>query len=183
MTTADVSIPNGSPPELWKADLGAVMSGAERLLSWLELDLDERLQFSSGLLAVTDRRLLVKIAGAAEWREWSYRRGLALRHHDHGGVGTLELHDERARLGRWRYTLGRHSAAIRWVDRFEEQIGSHGAWRPVMREAEPACPRCAAPLDPGQDDCPNCARELHSPPSTWTLLRLSRFAKPYKLQL
>ncbi len=183
MTNADVAIPNGSPPELWKADLGAMMSGSERLLAWLELDLDERLQFAHGLLAVTDRRLLVKIAGAAGWREWSYRRGLALRHHDHGGVGTLELHDERAQLGRWRYTLGRHSAAVRLVDRFEEQIGSQGTWRPVMREAEPACPRCAAPLDPGQDDCPNCARELHSPPSTWTLLRLSRFAKPYKLQL
>ena len=182
MTIADAAISSGSPPQPWGADLGSVLSGAETLLSWMELDLDERLQFARGLVAVTDRRLLVKTPEATAWREWPHRRGLALRHHDHAGVGTLELHDDKARLACWRYTLGRHSAAMRLVDRFEEHVGSQGAYRPVAGDAQ-SCPRCAAPLDPGQDDCPICARELYSPPSTWTLFRLWRFAKPYKLQL
>jgi len=120
MTIADAAISSGSLPQAWGADLGAVLSGAETLLSWMELDLDERLQFARGLVAVTDRRLLVKTPEATAWREWPHRCGLALRHHDHAGVGTLELHDDKARLACWRYTLGRHSAAMRLVDRFED---------------------------------------------------------------
>ena len=39
------------------------------------------------------------------------------------------------------------------------------------------------PLPAGTDECPTCAREIHTPPSTWTLFRLWRFARPYKGQL
>ncbi|MFX7996863.1 hypothetical protein ABTK59_19980, partial [Acinetobacter baumannii] len=55
--------------------------------------------------------------------------------------------------------------------------------------AEPApadsdvCPTCKAPLPPGEDTCPQCSRELEQPPSTWALLRLWRFARPYRWQL
>jgi ATP-binding cassette subfamily B protein len=45
------------------------------------------------------------------------------------------------------------------------------------------CPTCDAPLPPGTDECPTCAREIHTPPSTWTLFRLWRFARPYRGQL
>ena len=45
------------------------------------------------------------------------------------------------------------------------------------------CPSCKAPLEPGQDECPICTRVIHTPPSTWTLLRLWRFARPYRKQL
>ncbi|MGD9788825.1 MAG: ABC transporter ATP-binding protein, partial [Sulfuricellaceae bacterium] len=36
---------------------------------------------------------------------------------------------------------------------------------------------------PVQDECPVCNNEIHTPPSTWTLFRLWRFAKPYNKQL
>jgi ATP-binding cassette subfamily B protein len=45
------------------------------------------------------------------------------------------------------------------------------------------CPSCKAPLEPDQDECPICTKVIHTPPSTWTLFRLWRFAKPYKSQL
>ncbi|MFZ2220207.1 MAG: ABC transporter ATP-binding protein, partial [Rhodoferax sp.] len=45
------------------------------------------------------------------------------------------------------------------------------------------CPSCKAPLAPDQEECPICTKVLHTPPSTWTLFRLWRFAKPYKGQL
>jgi ATP-binding cassette subfamily B protein len=38
-------------------------------------------------------------------------------------------------------------------------------------------------LEPGRDECPICAREVHTPPSTSTLFRLWRFARPYRGQL
>ncbi|HLO96588.1 MAG TPA: ABC transporter ATP-binding protein, partial [Burkholderiaceae bacterium] len=45
------------------------------------------------------------------------------------------------------------------------------------------CPSCKAPLPPESEECPTCERELHTPPSTWVLLRLWRFARPYQGQL
>ena len=45
------------------------------------------------------------------------------------------------------------------------------------------CPNCETPLLAGQEECPVCSKEIHEPPSTWTLLRLGRFARPYRGQL
>ncbi|MBI4754662.1 MAG: ABC transporter ATP-binding protein [Betaproteobacteria bacterium] len=175
--------PAGSlPPETWRAGLDARLAPGECVLAWLETDLDERLQFARGLLAVTDQRLLA-VAPAGTWQEWSYRDALELLHHDHAGVGTLELQDGTGRKARWRYTLGRNVAALRVIDEFERQRDSHVCGHPVTREADGLCPRCKAPLEPGQEECPICTREMHIPPSTWTLLRLWRFARPYRWRL
>jgi ATP-binding cassette subfamily B protein len=38
-------------------------------------------------------------------------------------------------------------------------------------------------LPPGEEQCPQCSRELETPPSTWALLRLWRFARPYRWEL
>ncbi|MEO5794568.1 MAG: ABC transporter ATP-binding protein, partial [Rhodoferax sp.] len=45
------------------------------------------------------------------------------------------------------------------------------------------CPTCFAPLPPDSEECAVCTRELNTPPSTWVLLRLWRFAKPYQGKL
>ena len=45
------------------------------------------------------------------------------------------------------------------------------------------CPTCHAPLPADSDDCEICTRELTTPPSTWVLLRLWRFARPYRWTL
>lgn len=39
------------------------------------------------------------------------------------------------------------------------------------------------PLLAGQEECPVCSKEIHTPPSTWTLFRLWRFAQPYRWRL
>ncbi len=45
------------------------------------------------------------------------------------------------------------------------------------------CPTCKAPFPPGEEQCPQCSRERETPPSTWALLRLWRFARPYRWEL
>jgi len=61
---------------------------------------------------------------------------------------------------------------------------SLGKFNAELAEAtQPLCPTCWVPLPPDQDECPACSSENLTPPSTWTLLRLWRFAKPYKGQL
>nr|MBP7493393.1 ATP-binding cassette domain-containing protein [Rhodoferax sp.] len=66
---------------------------------------------------------------------------------------------------------------------FQTQLQSHiTGLAPVVAEGH-CCPSCKAPLAPDQEECPICTKVLHTPPSTWTLFRLWRFAKPYKGQL
>ncbi len=170
-------------PASWQAELAIVLKEREEIEYCLELDLDARLRFGKGLVVATDRRVLARAPGEAVWRDWVYRPGLAMRHHDHAGVGTLELVDAAGRLACWRYTLGHNLAAMRLSDRFERRLASHLSRRVMDLPAENLCPTCKAPLEPDQEECPVCSLEIHTPPSTWTLFRLWRFARPYKGQL
>ncbi|MEN6586592.1 MAG: ABC transporter transmembrane domain-containing protein [Sulfuricella sp.] len=170
-------------PDAWRAEALAQLADGEEILAWLEVDLDTHLHFTRGLVAATQRRLLAKESADTAWQDWTYRKGLALLRHDHAGVGSLELHDEASRLACWRYTLTHNTAAIRLLDQFEEQLESHVSGRPSSRKNEAVCPNCKTPLQPDQEECPICTREIHTPPSTWTLFRLWRFAKPYSGQL
>ncbi|MBL8480632.1 MAG: ATP-binding cassette domain-containing protein, partial [Rhodocyclaceae bacterium] len=170
-------------PENWRAQIAALLQPGEQALAALETDLDADLKFARGLVLVTDRRLLAQAPSAQTWEQWSYRSGLELRHHDHAGVGSLELHDAAGRLANWRYTLGQNLHALRLIDQFEARLDSHVTGRTPSLPEDHICPDCKAQLEPDQDECPFCAREMHTPPSTWTLFRLWRFAQPYRGQL
>jgi ATP-binding cassette, subfamily B, bacterial len=170
-------------PDAWRADVQPLLSNDETPLVSLEIDLDAQLRFQPGLLLVTERRLLAKAPGEQTWNEWPLRQDLQLVHHDHAGVGSVELHDGKARLAHWRYTLGNNPSALRLIDQFALQRDAYASGKPVEPPALPVCDSCKAPLPPDQDECPVCTKEIHTPPSTWTLFRLWRFAKPYQGRL
>ena len=187
-STQHISPPAAAPastslPGQWQTEVEKQLSPGENVLGSVEVDLDTRLRFKRGLLAVTNRRLLTLAPGDTEWRHWSYRPGLTLSHHDHAGVGHMELLDEQGRLAHFRFTLGQNLHAIRVLDHFREQLESHLTGQPVRTAEHNICPSCKAPLEPDQDECPICTKVLYTPPSTWTLFRLWRFAKPYQMQL
>jgi ATP-binding cassette subfamily B protein len=177
------ALPQFSLPEQWQVEVEKELASGENVLSSVEVDLDARLRFKKGLIVVTDRRLLARAPGETAWRQWSYREGLVLSHHDHAGVGHLELTDQQGRLANWRFTLGQNLHAIRALDHFREQLESHLSGQPVQAAEQNVCPSCKAPLEPDQDECPICTKVLYTPPSTWTLFRLWQFAKPYGGQL
>ncbi len=186
MNANTLSLPAGPDlPDIWLPAVRGQLAAGENLLGWLELDLDAELRFAHGLIALTDRRLLSwgEAGGAA--RAWPLSAALELRHHDHAGVVNLELCDASQRLAQWRYTLNVNAQALRLLAQWEAQLHllRHGAPEDSDEDETPCCPSCHNPLPPDQDDCPVCARELHTPPSTWTLLRLWRFARPYRWQL
>jgi ATP-binding cassette subfamily B protein len=172
-----------SLPERWESDIEKQLEPGETVCAGVELDLDARLRFTKGLVVVTTTRLLARAPGEQAWRSWRYRSELALSHHDHAGVGHLELVDAHGLLAAWRFTLGQNLHAIRVLDHFREQLASHLSGEPVRVAEHHICPSCKAPLEPDQDECPICTKVLYTPPSTWTLLRLWRFAKPYQWQL
>jgi len=171
--------------------LRAQLATEENVLATLVVDLDPQLRFAQGLLALTDRRLLA-CGPQGDWQAWSRPgaagatgQGLQLRHFDHAGVGTLELHDARSRLASWRFTLGGNVQALRLARLFAQQgaVTANVAGSAGMADEAALCPECDLPLPPDSEECPACARELHTPPSTWVLLRLWRFAHPYRHQL
>ena len=100
----------------------AVLAPDENALATLEVDLSAELRFAAGRVILTEQRLLACEPGTDSWRAWPLTAGLQLRLLEHGGVGTLELHDSAQRLALWRFTLGAHAAALRLVQRFEQQL-------------------------------------------------------------
>ena len=170
-------------PSHWASKVEPKLANDEKIQAWLEIDLDNRLQFSAGLVLVTDRRLLAFAPGNPDCEEYPLRSGLSLNHHDQAGVGSLELVGETGLLATWRYTLAKNLAALRVINEFDLHRDSIVSGQPVKRATEDCCPKCKVPLPPGEDECPVCNRESTVAPSTWTLFRLWRFARPYRWQL
>ena len=170
-------------PAPWATELESRLQPGEAIQACLALDLDARLHFGDGLIAVSDRRLLTKAPGENEWQSWPLTPECQLVHHDHAGVGMLELLDQQGRLASWRYTLGRNLAALRVVAEFDLHRDALASGQPVARPEDSTCPKCKTPLEPGAEECAICNRETSVAPSTWTLFRLWRFARPYRWQL
>ncbi len=170
-------------PDAYRADVTVQLAPDEKIAAWMEGDLDNNLQFKPFLLLVSNRRILAKPKAEPAWQAWDLSKGLTLLRTDHAGVGTLELAEGDTRLASWRYTLSQNSAAQRLVAYFDQQLEDFLANRPSSQALETICPNCQAQLIPGQDECPVCSIETHTPPSTWVLFRLWLFAQPYKGQL
>ncbi|EJL94199.1 ABC-type multidrug transport system, ATPase and permease component [Herbaspirillum sp. CF444] len=175
-------------PAPWRAEVQAQLASDEKVIAWLELDLDISLKFTRGLVLVTDRRLLANSDGGnadgSGWTSWDYRQGSVLKHYDHAGVGSLELQDGSSRLAYWRYTLAQNPQALRLINQFELQRelqrDKHVSGQQAVRQELDVCPQCKAPIPEGQETCAICPEAKEAPPSTWALFRLTRFAKPYK---
>ncbi|MFZ5606133.1 MAG: ABC transporter ATP-binding protein [Pseudomonadota bacterium] len=167
-------------PAHWQEPLQQRLQPGETTLAALAIDLDDALHYGDGVLVLTDRRLLARLPRATQWQDWTLTSDLRLHHGDHAGVGQLELVDARRRLFHCRFTLDQNLAALRLLSQFERLQKRAGDARATHEDEDSLCPICKAPLPPDEDDCPACVRELHTPPSTWTLLRLWRFARPYR---
>jgi len=170
-------------PQTWKELVAKQVTSGENALTALEVDLDDRLNFRKGILVATESRIFSQAPGSDEWTSWEYRPDLVLSHYDHAGIGHLELTDSHGLLAAWRFTLTQNLLATRFVDQFNLYQDSQLSGEPVLPSDQLICPSCKAPLEPDQDECPICAKVIHTPPSTRTLFRLWRFAKPYQGRL
>jgi ATP-binding cassette subfamily B protein len=177
----------------WRDALPLVLRPNEELVLALELDLNQQLQFSSGLVCLTNQGLIAfnhqhDVAAAqdpAAWSYWNFADGLKLHLHDHAGVASLELFDQDQRLALWRFTLAQNPVANRLLQQYKIEFAKSMGHEldNGLEQTQPLCPSCWVPLPPDQDECPACTSENLTPPSTWTLFRLWRFAKPYQGQL
>lgn len=171
--------------EVWQTAVQSVLQPQENVSAWLEVDLDGKLFFAKNLVILTDQRVLSCSAMEKKWQSWPLSPDLSLNLSDHAGVGTLSLDSPTAQLAVWRFTLGLQPAAVRWASQFENQKRQLSGQGTSLQHklSVSVCPVCQAVIREDEDDCPQCGREDLAPPSTWTLLKLWRFAKPYKKSL
>src|ERR1035437_10150085 len=141
------SIANAPPPSFddipieFRSEARSRLRVGEQPLAALTFDLDPKLHFVAGLVLITEQRLL-SCEPDGSWREWAYQAGLALRLHDHAGVGHLELVNDQSRLAVWRFTLAHNLHAIRLVDQFQIHLASHISGEPPLLPEGHRCPSC-----------------------------------------
>lgn len=176
---AESSAPGADPAQDASRPASTRLGGDDSAVAALALDLDTHLHFRARTLLLSRQKFTL------DEQEWVLAPGMELRLSDHAGVGTLELLDTDGRIAVWRFTLGAQNRAARMVEQFRRVIAqldrSSGlAWDEPAR----TCPQCQADLPADSDECPECAPEAQqAPPSTWVLLRLWRFARPYRWTL
>jgi ATP-binding cassette subfamily B protein len=150
-------------PAQWQDSLAAQSLPALKPLSpraWIELDLDAGLRFNKSLLLINGD-FLVWVNGS-QCQSWPIEAGFDLSYSDHAGVGCLRLQQGDTLLATWHYTLAVNAQALRLQAAFQNE--QHASQTPVNFLSD----------DDPLDD---------KPPSTWTLLKLWRFARPYKKEL
>ena len=177
------SLPDTTLPAGWAEALKPLLEPGEKVSAWVAPDLDQNLHFVSGALVLTSARLLARAPGESDWLAWPLAPSMSLPHRDHAGVGTIELFDGPVRIACWHHTLGMTPAVRRMSDLFatiQKLIAD-----PDLHIEPPvaACPTCGTPFAPDSDECAVCNEDAPGPSGTWALLRLGRFARPYRTHL
>ena len=171
----NITLPSG-----WSNAAMTLLEPDEQMLAWLEPDLDDKLYFATGAIVLTSRRLLSRAPNEQDWLIWNVTATHSLQHRDHAGVGAIELFNDGQRLAVWRHTLGMAPAVSRLTDSFsfvQQKLADPDA---VVAVDAASCPTCGTPYAPDQDECAVCDDDPVGPTDTWALLRLARFAAPYR---
>ena len=170
-------------PEMMRRHVASQLRPGERARLWVETDLDHDANYQSGLLVLTEHRVITVTADSQSeaFPLTDVRQVLA---RENGAIGTLELHvhDDQVRL--YRYTIGRSIAVHRLVQQIEklkQEAVDHDEPEDLDEPADgPVCPTCGGALPAENAECPSCGpASAPLPPMTKSFGRLVRFAKPH----
>ncbi|HZZ28634.1 MAG TPA: ABC transporter transmembrane domain-containing protein [Pirellulales bacterium] len=165
----------------------------ETLIGWFETDLDNQLHYASGLVVVTNRRILAlaptspvlptthptpKLNGhPGMWQNWPLTSDLKLHVVEQAAIGMLELCNSTGRLAHWRYTAARSAFARRLEAQWavlQSRLENSSVGTSVLPTV---CPSCGAIITTIDGICTACAPAAPPPPVS-SLFRLLTFAKP-----
>lgn len=183
----EMSHSSTSLPSYWAGKLMTPQSplkSLDELVAWVELDLNDAMGFANSLLLMTQQDLIW--TDGQRFESWPIHHGAQLLHGDHAGVGHLKLETTNSLLRIWHFTLGVNPQVLRLQTAFKQisRGDSQGdATEEVSEYDQQVCPVCLSSMPANADICPTCDPEDDKPPSTWTLFKLWRFAKPYKKDL
>jgi len=172
-------------PDYWRGVLKTPTSPISQLdgiLAWVELDLADDLRFQKSLLLLNREGLFW--TNGSHFEAWPLDLGGKLTHGDHAGVGHLRLETTQALIQVWYFTLAVNPQILRLQAAYKQILLGASEQLVVASEYDrQICPVCLSTKPANVDACPTCDPEDDQPPSTWTLFKLWRFARPYKKQL
>ena len=175
------------PPRL-RATADSVLAAGEVLVAWFEPDLGSQLNFSPGLILLTDTRLISVAESNQDFHQnlgvergtaskvWNLSLEITLQAKEKGGASSLELADCQGLIAHWRYTPARSKAARRFVDRWKLLHSERPAESEGADATESLCPSCGLPIKGEQGFCETCASLPGAKPGR-SLLRLLIFAR------
>ncbi len=165
-----------------------MLEANEVLLAWFEPDLDCQLNFSQGLILLTDTRLISlpesirlfdnipRVDGNTFHKAWYLSPDITLQAKEMGGASSLELVNSQGLVARWRHTPAKGKAAHHFVDRWKLLRSGLPVESEATESTESLCPSCGLPVKGEQGFCENCASLPGSKPAA-SLLRLLTFAR------
>ncbi|MDX1964022.1 MAG: ABC transporter ATP-binding protein [Pirellulales bacterium] len=170
--TAAIQYEFSDLPMEWQKAARETLDPTEPILAWLEVDLTSALLFAPSLLVLTPRRI-VCLSQAENNQEFALPPELQILLTEQKSVCRLELLSPAGRQVAWYFTVGKQTAAIRFVERVREVINGS-----APRTAQPTiCPSCGAMINSANGVCTACAPA--APPSAYSSLwRLLKFARP-----
>jgi ATP-binding cassette subfamily B protein len=165
----------GPVPLSWRTAVERALQTGEQPQAWLEIDLDHDLQFSSGLLLLTDGRWLAW-NGASPPAEIARARVHTIETHDYGSITELVVHSPNQETTRYTMTAGRREAAHKFVEHVQHVL--QGSGPASAEQADDRCRKCGTALD-GDGRCPECDEADDKPAGVKSIMRLMRFARPW----
>lgn len=137
-TTSDfIRLAPANFPSDWHEQIERVLTNHEQIIAWLETDLDQQLYFSSGLIVLTNRRILAGSVKDEHWNTWHYQQDMKLTCQEHAGICSIELSDTNARLARWHCTLGKQQTIDQLTAGFARLINTMDARTTLSAKRQP----------------------------------------------
>ena len=169
----------GTIPTFWQTSIQAAIGSEERVLAFIELDLDAERKFAQTLLALTNDRLIqcdVAANGAASPpKYWELSPDLELHASVHSGLGKLELLQGEKVKFQWPFTSACESSADRFAAAYAAIVRNR-TLSATTSSAVARCASCGAVLQEDQPTCPFCTPAAAPSPSA-SLMRLMPFAQ------
>ncbi len=151
-------------------------------------DLDERMRFTDGWLALTDRRLVGDRPASSDGteatadgiRSWPLDARTRVDVRIRGGVGRLEVSRDGAVAARWLFTAAQAKAIHALEDAFDQRHHAGAGTRADTGEAADATPPEPAPAPLRHRDAPDDDEGVGGERTSWrALLRLLAFVRPH----
>ena len=171
--------PIAAIPQPYREEVERRLEPGESIISWFTPDLETDLQYASGLVLLTNRRVLASHAKSpggplGDWRSWPLSDVAGMKAKDRSGLGQVELLGPEGRLHQWRYTAAQSKGASRLAQRFDA-LQNHDALA-EQGNGSTICPSCGNVYPAEELECPECAVGTEPQKTSGALLRLVKFA-------
>jgi ATP-binding cassette subfamily B protein len=170
---------------------GVTLAESETVLATCRFDLDGRLHYTDGWIALTDRRVIADQPASADGpvqagpRSWMLDADTHLDVRMRAAVGRIELFRQGRVVARWLFTSARSKGVHALEDAFDARAA---LWRTDETTADGPAPRSPPPTEPPTPEEPPAAvsgrgDDDFAPAAgagSWrALLRVIAFAKPH----